>query len=194
MTQEKGVSRRDFLLGGMRRLQEFRESSSSQKLQEEPTPVPTANKQAVSQAREILKKAEKAYAKEDYQEAAGLYRQYIKVFPKYVQARKRLAYCLYTLGQYPQAKVELRRVLSEVKNDNFSFLYLGLVYCRLGKKKQAANAWEGYYNIKEVRIMREINMQRALLESDECPDPMDMAEQVEEAIAIRKEELLSGRN
>lgn len=187
--KDKGISRRDFLFAGLRRARHE---------DEEPAPghaslaaaTQGVTKDEAARAKEAFAQANQAYARADYAAAAPLYRECIQLFPAHLEARKRIGYCHYRLGKYVQARVEFDRVLREAGKDNFASLYLGLVHCRLNKPDKAVAAWKGYFNPDEVRIMRELNVQTALLECPEPPDTGDVADQVEEAIQARKEELL----
>lgn len=186
----KNPSRRDFLFGGMRRLRE--KIDTHQESDFDPLAAATKDISADSaqQAKEAFVRGNEAYARADFEAAAPAFRQCVKLFPAHLEARKRLGYCLYRLDQFIQAKVAFEHVLRAAKEDNFCSLYLGLTFARMGKGDKAAKAWKGYYNIDEVRIMRELHVQMAMLESPE-PPPMDLVvEQVEETIRLRKEELL----
>ncbi|MBU1002209.1 MAG: tetratricopeptide repeat protein [Proteobacteria bacterium] len=188
---DKALSRRDFLFAGLRRLRH--DDDEGEKKQEFSTLAAATEgvtKDDATKAKEAFVAGNAAYAKADYDTAWPLYRECVQLFPAHLEARKRLAYCHYRMGRHLQAKVEFERVLREAKKDNFSFLYLGLTYCHLEKPDKAVKAWKGYFNTEEVRIMRELNVQMAMLGSVEPPDPKDVADLVEEAIQARKEELL----
>jgi tetratricopeptide (TPR) repeat protein len=194
---KKGLSRRDLLFGGFRKLretsQERLEASNTRQSEQFTTPADntTTPQQDVKHGRAAFLRAGEAYAASDYETAIPEYRECIKRLPHHSEARQRLGYCLYRTGQYVQAKVEFDRVLRDLGKDNFSSLYLGLTLAHLGKREQTVTAWRGYFNAGEVRIMRELNVQTALIESSEDYELSEAAEAVEDAIAIRKEELLS---
>lgn len=188
--KKDAVSRRDFLFGGLRRLR--RDDEPSPKKQEFASLADATRgvtKDDATKAKDAFTKANALYAQAEYEEAWPLYRECVQLFPAHLEARKRLAYCHYRMGRNVQARVEFDRVLHEGK-DNFSSLYLGLCHCRLNKADKAVAAWKGYFNPEEVRIMRELNVQIAMLESPEPPELADVADLVEEAIQARKEELL----
>lgn len=187
---KSGVSRRDFLFGGLRKLRrEDEEPEKKQDFGKLAAATKGVTKDEATQAKDHFAQANAAYARADYAAAAPLYRQCITLFPAHLEARKRLAYCHYKQGKFIQARVEFDRVLHEGK-DNFASLYLGLTHCRMNKPEKAVAAFKGYFNADEVRIMRELNVQIAMLESPEPPDPADVADQIEDAIQARKEELL----
>lgn len=191
--KSKNLSRRDFLFGGLRRLrgEDKDDAPEQQDFAILAAATEGVTKSDAQKAKEAFVRGNEAYAIAEYGEAVPEYRECVRLFPAHLEARKRLGYCLYRIQQYIQAKVEFERVLKETKKDNYSSLYLGLTMARLGKADKALAAWKGYFNPDEVRIMRELNLQMALLESPEKPDLDDVVEQVEEAIAIRKEELLA---
>lgn len=191
--KKKPLSRRDFLFGGLRKLRGEDEDSEPKKQDFALLAAATegVTQDEATQAKEAFIRANKCYAIADYEGAVPEYRQCVRLFPAHLEARKKLGYCLYRLEQNVQAKVEFERVLREAKKDNYCALYLGLTQARLGKADKAIAAWKQYFNPEEVRIMRELNLQIALLESPEKPDLPDVIEQIEEAIEIRKDELLA---
>ena len=187
--KDKGLSRRDFLFAGLRKIRR-EDKEPEQNFASLAAATEGVSKDAATKAKEAFVEANKAYARADYETAIPLYRECILLFPAHIEARKRIGYCHYRLGKFIQARVEFDRVLHETPKDNFTSLYLGLVHCRMNKPAKAVAAWKGYFNSDEVRIMRELNVQTALLESPEPPDPGAVADEVEEAIQARKEELL----
>lgn len=191
---KKGVSRRDFLFGGLRRVREEIVPEPKGDVQTMAQAAPTVSKDDAAKAKEAFAKASAAFSRGDFEGAVPLFRQCLKHFPAHVEARKRLGYCHYRLGGFVQSRVEFEHVLHDKGKDNFSSLYLGLAYCRLNKPDKAAKAWGGYYNPDEVRIMRELNIQCALLDMVEPPDPAEVADEVEATIKARKEELLNANS
>ncbi len=177
MTEDKkAISRRDLLFGALRKLRR------DDKFEEdEPAPKATGGQ-------DFFSKANEAFAKRDYSAAMDLYRQQVKASPDHSEARRRLGYCLYRLGQYIQAKVEFERILRGGV-DNFSSLYLGLTLARMNMADKAIEAWKGYFNPNEVRIAREINLQCALLASPDPPEATEAADEVEAAVEERKRQL-----
>lgn len=174
------ISRRDLLFGGIKKLrreEEWRELREDQQ---------TKNRQAAG----VLEEGNMLLERGDYQGAAEKYRVCLKEDSSFLEAHRRLGYCLYRLEQYIQAKVEFERVLYNRNRDNFSSLYLGLCLARLGKPEKAAEAWKGYFNPEEIHIQREINLQLAMLETGRPPSAKEMAEAVEDAVENRKLELL----
>lgn len=183
------LSRRDFLFGGLRKLRGDDRPEA---------PALAAATQGVApdaarQAKEAFVRGNQSYAGAEYAAAIPEYRECVRLFPAHLEARKRLGYCLYRTGQFVQARTEFERVIREAKADNFSALYLGLTFARMGRGEKAVAAWRQYRNTDEVRIMRELNLQMALLESPEKPDLGDVVAEVEETIRLRKEELLAAQ-
>jgi tetratricopeptide (TPR) repeat protein len=183
------LSRRDFLFGGLRRLRGDDRPEAPALAAATQGVAPDAAKQA----KDAFVRGNLAYASARYEAAIPEYRECVRLFPAHLEARKRLGYCLYRTGQFVQARIEFERVLREAKADNFSSLYLGLTFASMGRADKAAAAWRQYRNTDEVRIMRELNLQIALLESPEKPDLADVVAEVEQTILQRKEELLAAQ-
>lgn len=188
-----GLSRRDFLFGGVRKLRERIDKDATPEKQDFKVLAHATEGVTQSDAEEAkaaFVRGNESYAIAEYEEAIPEYRSCIRLFPAHLEARKRLGYCLYRTEKYIQAKVEFQRVIKEAKKDNYCSLYLGLTFARMGKAEQAAKAWKEYFNKEEVRIMRELNVQIAMIETMKDLPMDDIADQVEETIELRKEELL----
>ena len=178
MTEDKkAFSRRDLLFGAIKKLRRDHD------FEDEP-PLPKAKPGEP----DLFARGNAALSGRDYAAAMDCYRQVVKVAPAHGEARRRLGYCLYRMGQYIQARVEFERLLRGDK-DNFASLYLGLTLARMNKPDKAVAAWEGYFNPDEVRIAREINLQCALLKSPDAPEAAEAADDVEAAVEERKREL-----
>nr|WP_167941024.1 tetratricopeptide repeat protein [Desulfobaculum xiamenense] len=181
------------MFGGLRKLRERTSTVLDEKTDDAPEANGDITPQDAMLGRDAFVSGNAAYARSDYETAIPEYRECLRILPRHSEARQRLGYCLYRAGQHLQAKIEFERVLRERGGrDNFSSLYLGLTLAQMGKRDKAAEAWRGYFNPEEVRIMRELNVQTALIESSEDYPLEDAVECVEEAIAARKEELLAG--
>ncbi|WP_031483024.1 tetratricopeptide repeat protein [Maridesulfovibrio frigidus] len=164
------ISRRGFLFGG------FRKKDDKEQLNSAAKPIA-----ATEVDLDVLASANVAYENKRYVEASEKYRDFIKSEPHNANARKRFGHSLYMSGKYIQAKVELERSLKILGEDNFSALYLGLTYCRMGKNEKVLAVWKGYFNPEKINIQREVNLQMALIESDpEFPlaEAADMVEKV----------------
>lgn len=183
MNREKdqgGLSRRELLFGAVKRLrrdEEWREIREEERAKDKRTTT-------------LLMEGNKHLEHGDYKAAAEQYRACVKHESGFLEAHRRLGYCLYRLGRYIQAKVEFERVLYNRNSDNFSCLYLGLCLARLGKAEKAAAVWKNYFNPDEIDIQREINVQLALLETDHPPSPEEMSDAVEGVVEERKQELM----
>jgi len=186
-SQKSGMSRRDLLFGGFRKMRKNVEKN----IEDFQTIPDSVSSDEAQTGRDAFVLGNTAYAAAQYAEAIPHYRECLNILPQHTEARQRLGYCLYREGQYIQAKVEFERVIRERKKDNFSSLYLGLTYARLDKREKTVAAWRGYFNPEEVRIMRELNVQTALIESAEDYELSVAASDVEDAIDIRKQELLA---
>jgi tetratricopeptide (TPR) repeat protein len=187
--ERSGFSRRDILFGGLRRVRENLGEVAQMVKPEPKASTAPAPKPGDGGLPGRLAEGHAAYNACEYEAAVVAYRDCCQLDPEHADARRRLGYCLYRSGQFLQAKVELERALRILGKDNFTALYLGLCYARLDRAAEAVAAWREYFNANEVRIMREINLQAALLESPEPPLAADAADALEEAIELRKEEL-----
>lgn len=183
--QDKRFSRRDILFGGLRKLRSFGEEKGPAAPEAKAAPP-------ASELAKRLAEAHAAFKAADYEAAAEAYRSCSRLDTNHPDVRRRLGYCLYRLGQYVQARVELDRALRLLTKDNFTSLYLGLTLARMGRPKDAVAAWRAYYNPDEIRIMRELNLQIALLEAPEPTTAEAAADAVEESVEARKEELRDG--
>jgi len=178
--KQAGMSRRELLFGAVKKL---RREDEWQEVREQEQ---AKSKKAAS----ILEQGNTLLENGDYEGAAEKYRALIKEDSSFLEAHRRLGYCLYRLGKHIQAKVEFERVLYHKKRDNFCNLYLGLVLARLNKPEKAAVVWKNYFNPDELDISREINIQLALLETEEAPEPQAMADAVEDVVEQRKMQLM----
>jgi tetratricopeptide (TPR) repeat protein len=161
MARKPEMSRRDLLLGMVNRFKGTEESA-----------------QTVSGIQSDQLDGDRCLSSQDFDQAVTAYRTCLQKTPEHKEARAKLAYCLYKQDRYVQAICEFKRVLKK-GDDNFSSLYLGLCHARKGDLKNATKAWEGYFNPKRPEIMREINVQVALLETGEKLEPQEVAQAVE---------------
>lgn len=172
--KEIDVSRRNLLFGAFRRLRGE---------VDEGRPVARS-----SETLPVLGEADAAYAAADFSTAAAKYRDVLKLEPGNLDARRRLGCALYREGRYVQAKVEFERVLRTSREDNEAWLYLGLTLARGGSPAKAATVWKNFKDLRNVALMREINVQAALLEEPQPPTGEQMAEAVEAALAAPRPE------
>ena len=138
--------------------------------------------QAPSGLDQECREADLALKEGDFARARALYRQCLDRTPENKEARKRLAYAMYRLGEADQALTEFETYLSRYPEDSFALLYLGLLHATKGDIEEAARVWKGYFNLDQPIILREINLQLALLESGQTPSPGEIVQAVEEAI------------
>jgi Flp pilus assembly protein TadD len=179
--QDKRFSRRDILFGGLRKLRAFGEEKAADPAAQAAPPA--------SELAQRLAAGHAAFKQADYAAATEEYQACVRLDANHADVRRRLGYCLYRQGRYVQARVELDRALRILAKDNFTSLYLGLTLARMGRPADAVAAWRAYYNPDEIRIMRELNLQIALLESPEPTTGEAAADAVDEAVEARKEEL-----
>lgn len=165
------ISRRGFLFGG------FRKSEDRESLKGAAKPIAACEADL-----DTLAQANLAYEKERYEEAAEKYREFVKTEPDNADARKRYGHSLYMSGRYVQARVELNRAMKILGKDNFSSLYLGLCFCRMGRGEKVAETWKDYFNPSQVEVQREINLQLAMIETDPETDLCECADMVEKSL------------
>ena len=117
-------SRRDFLLGPVRRLRC------------EPEPIQGAKPRPTTSV-SLLRQGNQALEEGDFDTAAQQFDQHVKANPEDVPVRCRLGYCLYRKGRYLHAKIEFERVLRASREHGFAALGLGLVLFRMNKPDKA---------------------------------------------------------
>lgn len=174
MAEEKSsrkLSRRGFLFGGIKKITDRENARVAAK--------PIAGKGADVN---LLAEANVAYEKGRYEEAIEKYREFIKIEPENAEARKRYGHSLYKDGRYIQARVEFSRVLKILAKDNFSSLYLGLCFCRMGRGEDAVESWKNFFNPAQIDLQREVNLQIALIESDPDVTISECADHVEKTV------------
>lgn len=160
---ETKVSRRNLLLGVVNRFRGPEESGA----------------QVTGIAPETLK-ADAMAGRGEYIEAAAAYRSILEESSEAHEIRAKLGWCLYKAGKLVQAKVEFQRVLRKTES-RLATLHLGLCLAREGKLDAALKSWEGYSNLDEPLVMREINLIKAHVEAGHPQDPIEAAELVEAA-------------
>jgi tetratricopeptide (TPR) repeat protein len=158
------ISRRDLLVGMVRRLREGEE--------EKP----------VSGIGADIGAADSAFAGKDFAGARDLYKGVLKGDRSHKEARIRLGLCHYHLGEYVQAKDALLMIHKQHPAEYLACLYLGLAYARRGQLDKCMDVWRKFVDRDHVAVMREINVQRALFETGEPLAGPDVADAVEEAL------------
>lgn len=117
----------------------------------------------------------------DFAKGAELLEEMLSKSPDHIQARQKLAYCYLKTDKAEQAASELNKVLQRGREDNFTFLYLGLALAKLGRLGDAVETWKNYFNVDRPLIQRALNLQIALYDSD-AATPEDMVQSIEQAI------------
>jgi tetratricopeptide (TPR) repeat protein len=126
--------------------------------------------------------ADLALKEGDFARARDLYFQCLARTPGNKEARKRLAYSLFRLGDAESARKEFETYRSKYPEDSFAILYLGLLHASLGDLEEATGVWKAYFNLDQPIILREINLQLALFESGQAPSSEEVVQAIEEAI------------
>ncbi|MFW5838028.1 MAG: tetratricopeptide repeat protein [Desulfovibrionaceae bacterium] len=176
------MSRRDLFVGGFRRLRKNAQSVGD--LRSDDSPLRKAQQPKVS----MFEMGEKALQRGELDKAVRRLRECVKTDTGDADARLKLGEALYRLGKHVQARVELERVLRLRPKENLARLYLGLSLCRLGKADRVRSAWEDYFEPDNIELQREINLQLAILETDEEPDLDQAAAAVERAAGVAQAE------
>jgi tetratricopeptide (TPR) repeat protein len=132
--------------------------------------------------------ADQALKRGDYPQARELYQRCIASAPENKEARKRLAYAGYRMGDAAEARAEFESYLQRFPGDSFALLYLGLAHATLGDIPAATRVWKDYFNLDQPIILREINLQLALLESGEPLAAEEIVSSIEAAISRQEGE------
>lgn len=166
--KEVDLSRRNLFVGAFRRLRGEMDQGRPQARSSETLP--------------ILEAANTAFAAGDFPQAAAKFKELLQKEPNNNDARRRLGCCLYREAKFVQAKVEFERVLRTNREDHEAWLYLGLTLARGGSPAKAASVWKNFKDMRNVPLVREINLQSALLEQPEPPDGTKVADAVESVL------------
>lgn len=166
--KKMNASRRNFLFGAVRRMKG-----------EDAQEVPMA---ATSETIPLLLEANDAFAAEKYDDAVQKYREYLKLEKNDVDVHLQLGISLYRSGKFGAARLEFRKVLKERKKDPRATVYLGLTHARADNLAKAANAWDDFFDLKNVNLLREINVQKGLIQTGDAGTGAEVAEAVEAAL------------
>ncbi|MFA6810693.1 MAG: tetratricopeptide repeat protein [Desulfoplanes sp.] len=168
------VSRRDFLLGAVRRVR--------QNVDDVVTPE---KKAPVSGIGKDICEADRLFGEGQYDQAVELYKNVLSRESHHKEARVQTMICQYRLGQINPAKVCAQQVLKQEPGNQVARLYLGLVWAKKGNLDKAMQAWSDYFDLKMPRILREVNLQKALFEAGEGLECEDVVASVEEVMEVR---------
>ena len=116
-----------------------------------------------------------------FQQALAAYRKCVAQDPGHREAQKKMVVCYLWLERYPQARKVLDR-LRQDQEDDFVHLYSGVVAAFESDLTAAFAEWDKYANYDQPLVLRAINLQLALYESGESPDPEEAGRAVFEAI------------
>lgn len=92
----------------------------------------------------LKEQANTDFAAQLYAQAAPVYEKYLLGQPHDLDARRRLALCLYRQEKFVQSRMECSRVLYDHKNDDFALLLLGLANLRMNRTEKAVSALEKF--------------------------------------------------
>lgn len=167
MADKIDKSRRSFLLGAIR------------KVKNEKSTGPEAS---TAEAVDTIKQANALYIDGKWEEAREKYKECIDCDKNDADVRYRCGVCLYKVGKYRQAKLELERALHVDRGYKDALLYLGLTMVRLEKPDKAVALWKQFFNPKAIAVQRELNLQIGMLEQGLSESTETIAQAVEEAI------------
>ena len=125
--------------------------------------------------------ADKALRRGEYRAALDGYLECLRRDPDDRDAMRRLALCRYKTGELEEARDAFAGLLETPPDDSFARLYLGLTHAARGDLDQARDVWKTYFNLEQPLILREINLQLALMETAP-PAPEEVVRCVEQAI------------
>jgi tetratricopeptide (TPR) repeat protein len=111
--------------------------------------------------------ADQALKRGDYPQARELYQRCIASAPENKEARKRLAYAGYRMGDAEAARAEFESYLQRFPGTASPCSISASPTPHWGTYPLPTRVWKDYFNLDQPIILREINLQLALLESGE---------------------------
>jgi Flp pilus assembly protein TadD len=127
----------------------------------------------------LLDRANTHFAAKEFEQAVDTYREYLKREKQDMDVRVRLGRSLYALGKYTAARLEFKRVLKVRPKDSQACVYAGLCFARCARLEEAARVWEDFFDLKNVELLRELNIQKGLILSGDAGHHDAVAEAVE---------------
>jgi len=167
MGQKIDKSRRNFLMGAIRRVKNEKA---------------TGPEASTAEAIDVMKEANSLYVDQKWEEAREKYKECIDCDKNDADIRYRCGVCLYKVGKYRQAKLEFERALRIDREYKDALLYLGLTMVRLERPEKAMALWKQYFNPSAIEVQRELNLQMGMLEQGIIEPPGVIAQAVESAI------------
>lgn len=113
-----------------------------------------------------LGKANMKLEQKKYDEAIGLYQEYLQQHPESAEARRNMGRAYLKAGQTDRAIAEFRSILEKKVKDPYSSLYLGLAYLYKGDVFEAVTFMERFKNPMQPLVEEEIRNQIRLLQAD----------------------------
>ncbi|PIE69160.1 MAG: hypothetical protein CSA21_03920 [Deltaproteobacteria bacterium] len=168
------ISRRDFLLSAVRRVRQYKDDTAS--------PAPS---QPISDRGQKMEEADRLFAQDMFRQALEAYQHILAHDPSHLTARVQVMICHYRLGEINPAKVCARQIVQKDPDHHVARLYLGLSWLKKGNAEKAFEAWEGYFDMENPLVLREVNLHKALFEAGEELECLSIARDVE-TILFRK--------
>jgi len=132
----------------------------------------------------LLDRANSHFAKREFEQAVDAYREYLKQEKGDSDVRIRLGKSLYGLGRYTAARLEFKRVLKARPKDPDACVYAGLCFVRSARLEEAACIWDDFFDLRNVTLLRELNIQKGLIRAGETDSHDAVAEAVEAVLGI----------
>jgi tetratricopeptide (TPR) repeat protein len=167
------VSRRDFLFSAVRRVRQNMDDVVSVAAQKPAKPVSGIGRE--------IGEADRLFGEGELEQAREGYKGVLTREPRHVEARMQLMVCHYRLGDLNPAKVCAQQILQKNPENHTAKLFLGLTWARKGNLEKAIQAWEGYFDMNNRHVLREINVYRALFEEGEELDCEEVVREIEES-------------
>jgi tetratricopeptide (TPR) repeat protein len=166
------VSRRDFLFSAVRRVRQNVDEAGS-----------VSVSKPVSGIGQKISEADDLFGQGRWQEARDVYKEVLAREPHHIEARVQVMICHYKLGEINPAKVCARQVLLKDPDNHTAKLFLGLAWLKKDNLEKAMEAWEGYFDTSNPRVLREVNVHKALFETGEALDCQAVAREIERVMA-----------
>jgi tetratricopeptide (TPR) repeat protein len=107
------------------------------------------------------------FTNDRYAQAAMNYEKHLLGQPHDLDARRRLALCLYRQEKFVQCRMECSRALYDKKDDDFALLLLGLANLRMDRTEKAVAALQKFTgNAESKRLVESLTAKLSSTETD----------------------------
>ncbi len=146
--------------------------------------APLTSSKPVSGIGREIGEADRLFGEGMFQEARTAYRDVLSREPHHIEARVQMMICHYRLGEINPAKVCARQVLHKEPGNHTAKLFLGLSWLRKDNPEKALEAWDGYFDVDNPLVLREVNLQKALFEAGEAISCGVVVQEIEQAMGL----------